>query len=42
MVKYANTLIEQGLVVDSVMLHLCLAACDPVRCSATHQQRNAA
>ena len=37
MVKYMNTLIEQGLGVDSKTLRVCLAACDAVWCSATHQ-----
>ena len=38
--KYMNILIEQGLGVDSRTLRVCLAACDAVLCSATHQQRN--
>ena len=35
-VKYMNTLIEQGLRVESRTLRVCLAACDAVWCSATH------
>ena len=40
MVKYMNTLIEQGLGVDNSTLRVCLAACDAVWCGATHLQRN--
>ena len=39
--KYINTLIEQGFGVDNRTLRVCLAACEAVWCSATHQQRNA-
>ena len=41
MPKFMNTMIEQGVGVDSRALRVCLAACDAVWCSATHQQRNA-
>ena len=41
MVTYMNTLIEQGLGVDSRTVRVCLATCDAVWYSATHQQRNA-
>ena len=41
MVKYMNALIEQGLGVDSRTVRVCLAACDAVWCSATHQQPDA-
>ena len=40
-VTYMNTLIEQGLGVDSRTLRVCLAACEAVWYSAAHQQRNA-
>ena len=39
MVKYMNTLIEQGLGVESRTLRVCPEACDAVWCSATHQHR---
>ena len=39
-VKYLNILIDQGRGVDNRTLRVCLAACDAVRCNATHEQRN--
>ena len=38
--KYMDTLIEQGVGVESTSLRVCRAACGVVCCSATDEQQN--